>query len=957
MRLTNTHPYRLGWFVATWLTLISTGLQSQVVDANALPPQEHLNAAKAAYDSGDWPKAETLFDSFIKTFDSVPELAETIRSAKPLLVVSRLRQKKYAETLELLELVIQDPKLDPVAADELTFWRGICHLQLDDYAKARLAFGEYYGEKQAWVVKLQDGHRATHAGRRVESIILYGSCFMAEGDFISTAKFFGEQIPALRQLNREAAGRATVLRLYALIESQDDAAALQLIKDTQLRMDEITQVVAFHSLSLQLGAKFLDDLRYYDAITCLQRIWTRDRLVNHQRLAQETFVNRLQVVRTKPGQEYLTFQYEGLLTRIQRELDTFEKIPNFDSALRLRLATAYKELQRYREAALILEDMLERMAPDPIVEKATLALIQCWMRIERWPKAVAAADQYLINFKRKDNTDIPMVRFLRASALHGDHQSHEAELAFASVHQLHPTHELAANSLFMEGICLLEQDLNLEAMDAFADVAKRFPADPIAEDCFYWTGMALSFEKRHAEARQQMQSYLKRYTQNPRYTAEASFRVGFCTFGLADYPRAIKELEAFIRANPSSALAEEAKLLLGDALAAEGQLDPAIAIFLKVDRSLSRKFYEEAQFRIGNIYKVSEQPEKMREHYELFAKANPSSQRIAEAIYWVGSIHMSAGRIEEARQAYWDSISQHGDNASSRGVEDILLALPKVYPGDEGRIELHKRLDEVANNPERTTLALRAKWAKASLINKPQPAQARELLLSAKQLLDVREHSAQIAADIADALRESDQLPAAKELYIELRKWHPRAMEKDRAYFGLGMIALAGRQEDEAMKWFARFEKETLGSGLLANVAEIKADLFATDRKYAEAQKEYERIIEMPTAGRQTKARMLLKLGDLMTTQREDKKATAYYERVYVSYAKYRPEVASAYSKRAAALQRLGLTEKATEVYAELALREDLATLPEAIQAVSLLNKQDPEWRVKRLKTEGGSTP
>jgi tetratricopeptide (TPR) repeat protein len=182
-------------------------------------------------------------------------------------------------------------------------------------------------------------------------------------------------------------------------------------------------------------------------------------------------------------------------------------------------------------------------------------------------------------------------------------------------------------------------------------------------------------------------------------------------------------------------------------------------------------------------------------------------------------------------------------------------------------------------------------------------------------------------------------------------------MEKDRAYFGLGMIALAGHQEDEAMKWFARFEKETLGSGLLANVAEIKADLFTTDRKYAEAQKEYERIIEMPTAGRQTKARMLLKLGDLMTTQREDKKATAYYERVYVSYAKYRPEVASAYSKRAAALQRLGLTEKATEVYAELALREDLATLPESIQAVSLLNKQDPEWRLKRLKTEGVSTP
>ena len=113
----------------------------------------------------------------------------------------------------------------------------------------------------------------------------------------------------------------------------------------------------------------------------------------------------------------------------------------------------------------------------------------------------------------------------------------------------------------------------------------------------------------------------------------------------------------------------------------------------------------------------------------------------------------------------------------------------------------------------------------------------------------------------------------------------------------------------------------------------------------------------MPTASRQTKARMLLKVGDLMTAQHEDKKPLLISSGSMCRMAKYRPEVASAYSKRAAALQRLGMTEKATEVYAELALREDLATLPEAIQAVSLLNKQDPEWRVKRSKTEGSGTP
>lgn len=919
-----------------------------------LTPIEHLNAARAAYDSGDWPQAEALFDSFIKTYEGVPETAETARKSKPLLVTARLRQKKYAETLELLEAVLQDPLIEPVSADEMAFWRGICHLQVQDYDKALAAFGAFYGGKLPYVIKLPDSHRATHSGRRVETVLLYGACLLMKDEFAGTAKFFGEQIPNLQKLNREAAGRATVLRLHALLQAGDDAGALLLVRETFPRIKEITQVIAFQTLTLQLGSKFLDEQRWYDAIFCLQRIWPREQLLLHQRRAQEQFVDRLEVVRRMPNQEYLAFQYEGLLTRISREIEQFEKIENFDSALRLRLAMAYKELQRFREAALILEDMLARMPEDPILEKASLALIQCWMQVERWPKAVEAADTYLSKFKRKDNPDVPMVHFLKASALHADQKPNDAELAFATVHQLHPEHELAPRALFMEGICLLEQELNLEAIDAFKETSKRYPDAEVNEDCFYWTGMALSFEKRHAECRKHMEDYLKRFTKSARYIPDATFRIAFCSFGLPEYPRAIKELRSFIEAYPGSQFAEEGKLLLGDALGAEGKVDDAVTVFKSVDRSLSAKFYEEAQFRIGNIFKLTERPDEMREHYENFIKTNPDSQRIAEAVYWVGVTHDNAGRREDARKAYWDAIATHGDQITSRGVEDVLMALPKVYPGEEGRSELQKRLDELiaATTPGKPNLSLRTQWAKAKLLEKKEPQAARETLLKAQPLLNIRHHSAIIIADIADAVRESGKLTEAKTMYTELRKWHPRAMEKDRAYLGLGLVALKEHQQDEALKWLARFEKETLGSPLIAEVARIKADLFAENREYDEAQAEYERILEMPTVSRQIKAQTLIKLGDLMVARREDLKATAFYERVYISYGKYRAEVASAYWKRAEALDRLKMSDKASEVRRELALREDLATMPEAQQAVVLLTKADPEWRLKDKKTE-----
>jgi len=889
-----------------------------------LTPIEHLNAARAAYDSGDWPQAESLFDSFIKTYEGVPETAETARKSKPLLVTARLRQKKYAETLELLEAVLQDPLIEPVSADEMAFWRGICHLQVEDFDKALAAFGAFYGGKLPYVIKLPDAHQRVHSGRRVETVLLYAACLLMKEDFQGTAKFLGEQIPNLQKLNREAAGRATVLRLHALMEAADDDGALALVRETFPRLGEITQVIAFQTLTLQLGSKFLDEQRWYDAIFCLQRIWPREQLLLHQRRAQEQFVDRLEAVRRMPNQEYLAFQYEGLLARIARELDQFEKIENFDSALRLRLAMAYKELQRYREAALVLEDMLARMPEDPIVEKASLALIQCWMQVERWPKAVEAADTYLSKFKRKDNPDVPMVHFLKASALHADRKPNDAELAFATVHQLHPEHELAPRALFMEGICLLEQELNLEAMDAFKDTAKRYPKSDVNEDCFYWTGMALSFEKRHAETREHMENYLRRFTKDARYVPDATFRIAFCSFGIPEYPRAIKELRAFIETYPGSQFAEEAKLLLGDALGAEGKVDDAVAVFKSVDRSLSAKFYEEAQFRIGNIYKLTERPDDMQAHYEQFIQANPESQRIAEAVYWVGVTHDNAGRREEARTAYWNAISSHGDNIASRGVEDILIALPKVYPGEEGRSELLAKMDVLIaeTTPSRPNLSLRTQWARASLLAKKDPSSARDLLLKAKPLLNIRHHSPVIIADIADAVRESGDLAEAKTMYTDLRKWHPRAMEKDRAYLGLGLVALKEHQQEDALKWLARFEKETLGS-----------------------------------PPRQIKAQTLIKLGDLMVAKREELKATAFYERVYVSYGKYRNEVASAYSKRASTLEKLKMTDKAMDVRRELALREDLAATPEAQQAVALLTKADPDWRLRDAKPPAPTPP
>ena len=61
----------------------------------------------------------------------------------------------------------------------------------------------------------------------------------------------------------------------------------------------------------------------------------------------------------------------------------------------------------------------------------------------------------------------------------------------------------------------------------------------------------------------------------------------------------------------------------------------------------------------------------------------------------------------------------------------------------------------------------------------------------------------------------------------------------------------------------------------------------------------------------------------------ESRKALAYYERIYISYGKYRDLVVQAYLKRGGILEDLQLDAEAREVYDEMVGRSDLSAFEE----------------------------
>lgn len=897
--------------------------ESGTPDIEAEGPAQLLERGRTAFAANDFAVAEEALEKFIRDYGEADEAKEAARLHRPLVAISKVGLKKFEEALTWIDESLLDPKLDPALSDELRFWRAICLMTAGELVPAQRAFGEY------WIIE------SHNAFKRYEALLLFATLYIQQDFPAEAADFLELQVPKFRDLAPEAASRAVVLELYARLQAEQPDKALGLIRREHGNMDKMTQLISFQTLVLQLGSSFLEKERYHDAITCLQRIWTSDRLLDYQNAKITEIRDRIGVLEQRANTRGTIFQLESILKRVERELANFNEIESFDPALRLRLAMAYQGLERYREAALIMEDMLTTMPPDPVVESATLAQIQCWMETKRWPMAVKAAERYEEVFGG-EGKHLATVLFLKAEALREDREYSAAQLAYGDLVDRFPKDPFAAKAMFMQGFLYLQQDDNDGALYQFDQVKRHHPESEMVEDADYWTGMAYSFSGLYDEAREHLTGYVKRYP-SPKYRKEAVFRIAVCTFSLAEYPEAIALLESFNETYPGDPLTDEANLLLGDGFFGVGQMDEGFAAYDRV-RPTAVRFFEEAWFKKGNAYKLLDEIGTMRSHFQKFVEMYPASGRLPEAVYWIGWTHTQEGDTEMARSIYWATIDQHGDDPDMFSMTDLFAGLSKVYlpEGDTGREELLTKLQIMKGRAAaggKSTLALRAGWAKSLVQDSDGAMTGRSELLDIVKWVDPKIHPPVITVAVAEAMLASESRLLAKNLFTEIRKWNPRAVERDRIYRGLGDIAAAEGEGARALEFYGRFERESAGSQHLGEVRLKMADLYAELGKSREARETLESTLEAEGITAATKAEVLFRLGQSHVASDDHARAIVYFERLYVAYGKFSELNAKAYWARGQSLEKLKLDREALETYEELAKREDLRRFDEAAKA------------------------
>ncbi len=922
------------------LVVAPQSIAQGVLQAQGLTAQEYYTNAERLYLDGKYAEAAGLYEKFLLDFGQAKDAAEAIRSIRFRHAMCFVHLKKFGDAIEPIQTALQQqPPIQPSEIQELQFWMGVAQMEDKNYPEAREALEKFLKLFPPGAERNPSYVRQFPAAIKIpEARILIGSAWLLEEKYREAGEYFASLKPAMEPDNRS---RAIVLQLYSLLEDNQNDAAMKLVEEEYPRMAEITQLVTFQTLTLELGNRWLEAGEYRKAILCLQRVWTSERLLKHQEERLERLQNRLQAVEADPrGDPYTKFLLTQLIQKVKREIENFQKITSFDAALRLRLATAYQSMKRHREAALILEDMLDRMPPDPIVERASVNLVQTWFEIERWPKVVEAARAFATKFP--GSPSLPMVLYLEGIAEQKDRRFDDSLATFDKV----PKGDFAPRALFMKGFTLLLAEKNQEAVETFAQFEKKYPDHELAEAAAYWLGMGYSLDKQFAKARDALDDYLRKY-KDGQYAGSAVFRKAYCAQQMEDYQTSIRELRSYMRAWPGHEENSEARILLGDALMNEGQMEEGIAAFKGIPKADTR-FYEEGVFKTGKALKLMEEYDRLLDLMLAFQKENPRSPRVAEAIFNIGWIYRQKEQPEKAREICWAAIREHGDDPSIRTVEDLFSPLAKLYKGEDAPAQYLALLGDLQREAEksgRKTLAMRTLWARAAALKKTDPAASQKLLLAASQLADVQTTNPLLLSDFAEALLAAGQEKEGEQMSRDLVKWNPRAPQKDRALANLGFLEMQRGHDREALDLFERFERETLGSPVFGRVLLAKADLEKKRGEKTAALASLEAVLANKYSTGKEKAEALYRIGEIHMTAGRPDLAVPYFQRIYVMHGRWGEWVAKAYFRSGEAFEKLQDSLSARKTYQELTANTDLAIFPESQRAK------------ERLQALGGPLP
>ncbi|MES2437868.1 MAG: tetratricopeptide repeat protein [Verrucomicrobiota bacterium] len=751
---------------------------------------------------GDRPvEAEAAFTECLKRFPK-GEYASRCYLGIGRACILQGTPEKQERALDALKLAAQDPKY----RSEAGFYLGKVYSELGRHEEAMVVFKSLMGSD------IRSPQQTTAA---VEVIALLAD----------TGKL-DDLIAYLDRLSSQA-GVRDAIAWYAnqVIVRGDELVALS-TPDSYEAALAIYRSVPPRSQILEIQKTALESQRKEVKILETRVNAEKTKPLN-QRSAASEFLNNL-----KPAVELA----ETALAAIEEKAD-------LDAALLMRRGRCLYYLERYEEALVCFRTLRNKYGSSADAKPAAYAEIVILNKLKNIAEIKSLCDKYLAKYPDAENAE--QVATLAGEVLVQSGNWPEVESFYRSLLAKFPKSENLDRYTFFQALALFQSGDFNASTPIFTSFAGSFPNSTLVENSLYYVAMSNFLTNKYKETLAASKEYLSKFPDG-RYAGDMRYRLAFIDFNDKEEDQSdkiIRDLTAFLAEHPDDSAAGSMLCLIGDTYKKKkSDKTDEIAKFEKQALEAYKKAVwtdspdDVIQYALDSattILQGSKDWAGIAALHGEFLQRKPDSPLALLSAIQVAKMKAREGKGPEAAEMLANALKPRIGNPSSEQVEFLIDELvktlvPKKKPAEIDVDAVDAQLVEVLNKAiggqENPTTNARLYYARAQLARMLKRPDKSELYLKGIATINAKEPAVLSPALLAvsgDILLKLGDLDAAEGMFKRLVDRYKEGMFADAGPVGLGYIALARKNPEEALKIFeealeknpgmSRFKETTLG--------------------------------------------------------------------------------------------------------------------------------------------------
>lgn len=705
-----------------------------------------------------------------------------------------------------------------------------------------------------------------------------------------------------------------------------------------------------------------------------QIIETQKAALESQRKDQKILETRVELEKTKPlGQrsnasELLNNLKPAIELAVKALLAVDEKA-DLDAALVMRRGRCLYYLDRHEEALVCFRTIRTKYASSPDAKAAAYAEIVILNKLKNIPEIKVLCEAYLRKYPDAENAE--QVGTLAGEVLVQSGNWPEVGKFYRSLETKFPKSESLDRYTFFQGLALF-QDANFkESTPIFTKFLKDFPNSPLLENALYYVAMSNFLTNDYKKTLATCKEYLTRFPDG-RYAGDMRYRLAFIDFNDKDVDQSnkiIKDLSNFLQQHPDDSAAGSMLCLIADTYKKKTSDKPdELAKFEKLALEAYKKAVwsdspdDVIQYALDSSTTLLQGKKDwtgIAALHSEFLQRKPDSSLALLSASWVAKMKTREGKGVEAAEMLANALKSRVANPTAEQVEFLIDELvktlvPRKKPSEIDVDAVDKQLVDILNRAiagqENATTNARLYYARARLAQLLRRADRSDLYLKGIATINSKDPSVLSPALLAtsgDILLKLGNLDEATAMFKRLIDRYKDGMFADAGPVGLGYIALARKQPDEALKIFdtalennpgmSRFKETTLG----------KLEAMIELGQYEPAMKLALDTVGDKTFRGESAGKALLLMGDIYRKQAKKaagtdeklellKKAHGTYQRIYVAYQSFPDVCAEAYWRAYETANDLGNTSLADETIKALAENPKLKNTARAKKAAEI---------------------